>query len=148
MVISICGDDKYKNILINKFKDIYKDKLGIYNYSNIKFKSIIDTEKYKYELLESSISLESARLKYSKIVDNTVKNRLDKLLDDNKDKIIILTNDSVLSKDFYFNKYFLESDIKVLVSCENIDDINYNKELFDYVFSNVYDIDVKRLVKE
>ena len=140
MVISICGDYLYKNILINQLKDVYKDKIVICYYFYIKFKSIIDTEKYKYKLLEK-YSLDRARLEYSKIIDNTVNERIDKFLEDNKDKIIIY---NVLNKDFYETKYFKDSDIKVL--CD--DNLNkYNKELFDVFIDDIKDIEVRKLVK-
>ena len=146
MVISICGDNKYKNILINKFKEKYKDDVVKCDYFSIKFNSIIDTEKYKYELLDSSSSLEMARLEYSNVVDNTVKERINNFLDENKNKIILLTNDNVLNKDFYKTSYFIDSDIKVLVGNENSEE--YNIELFDYVFNNVIDFDIRKLVKK
>lgn len=148
MVISICGDNKYKKILINRLCDIYKDKVIVCDYFYIKFYSIIDTEKYKYELLGSSKSLDDARLEYSKLVDKTVNERIDKFLEENKNKIIILTNDSLLNNDFYNTKYFINSDKKILIIVENIDDINYDQRLFDIVLNDIKDIDVRKLVKK
>lgn len=148
MVISICGDNVYKKILINKLSDIYRDKVIVCDYFSIKFNSVIDTEKYKYELLEISKSLDEARLKYSKLVDKTVNERIDKCLEENKNKIIILTNDSVLNNDFYDTKYFINSDIKILIIVENIDDKNYDQRLFDIVLNDIKDIDVRKLVKK
>lgn len=148
MVISICGDNKYKNILINKFKEKYKDDVIECDYFSIKFNSIIDTEKYKYELLDSFSSLEMARLEYINVVDNTVKERINNFLEVNKDKIIILISDEILNPCFYDTEYFMNSDIKILAVNENIDDINYDKSLFDYVYNDISCIDVRKLVRK
>ena len=148
MIISICGDNKYKNILINKFKEKYKDAVVECDYFHIKFNSVINTEKYKYELLDSSSSLEKARLEYSNVVDNTVKERINNFLEVNKDKIIILISDEILNPCFYDTEYFMNSDIKILAVNENIDDINYDKSLFDYVYNDISCIDVRKLVRK
>ena len=163
MVISICGDNVYKKILINKLSDIYRDKVIVCDYFSIKFNSVIDTEKYKYQLYEISKrvidinnikyekllkDLNDINMEYRKIVDKTVNERIDKCLEENKNKIIILTNDSVLNNDFYETKYFINSDIKLLLIVENIDDINYDQRLFDIVLNDIKDIDVRKLVKK
>lgn len=145
MIICICGENKYKNILINKFNEMYKDNILVCDYFSIKFNSIIETEKYKYELLESSVSLEIARLEYKNIVDKTVKNKMKVFFKNYKNKIILLINDNVLNKDFYETEFFKNSDIKILIT-DNILDNEYNKSLFDIV-SKIDNIDVKRLVK-
>ena len=163
MVISICGDNKYKKILINKLSDIYRDKVIVCDYFSIKFNSVIDTEKYKYELLEISKrdidinnikyekllkDLNDINIEYRKIDDKTVNERIDKFLEENKNKIIILINDSVLNNDFYETKYFINSDKKILIIEKNIDDINYDQRLFDIVLNDIKDIDVRKLVKK
>ena len=142
MVISICGNNK--TLLIDRIKEIYSDRVIVCDYFTIKLNSIIDTEKYKYQLLDS-LSLESARLEYSKIVDREVRKRMDRVIKENNNKIIIIINDAILNKDYYSTEYFLMSDLKILIS-DDIDD-KYNYELFEYVYNNVFDINIKKLVK-
>lgn len=169
MVISIYGDNNYKAIIENKFREIYKDKVVICDFSSIKFNAIIDTEKFKYALYNNSkkfvdidISkglnsinyekllggLNTIDLEYKKIVNKIVMNRINKFLKDNKDKIIVLISDNIFNPDFCETSYFKDSDIKILAVNENTRLFNIkNKELFDFVFSDVKDIDVKKMVK-
>lgn len=148
MIISICGDEKYKNILINEFKERYQNNVVICDYFQIKFNSIIETESIKYKLMDSSSSLDIARMEYGKVVNDYTNRSIDKFMDDNKNKIIILTNDNVLTKDFYSTSYFNNSDIKVLVKGVNIDDINCDDCLFDVVIKSEKDLDIRKLVKK
>ena len=75
----------------------------------------------------------------------------------NKDKIIILITDNILSKDIDKTSYFNISDLKILVTSEynfNLDTNYtlshknlYNKEEFDIILDTNNEIDIKRLVK-
>lgn len=48
MVVSICGNNK--KLLIDRIKEMYSDRVIVCDYFTIKLNSIIDTEKYKYQL--------------------------------------------------------------------------------------------------
>lgn len=149
MIISLCGDESYKKIIINEFNKKYKDKITMCDYFKIKFNTIIETESVKYRLIDNCIDLNIAREKYSKYVDDRVMLKINKIYDDNKDKIILLYGDEVLTKDFVNTSFFHRSDIKVLcVDMKKInEEINYDKSLFDIIFSKREEIDVKKLVK-
>lgn len=146
MTISLCGNTNNLNNFINKMKKIYEDKVVVCDMFNIKFNIVIETESIKYKLLDNCKSLVNARLKYQNIVDNITNEKIDKIVNENKDKIILLINQEVLSNWFIDSSYFKNSNIKILFE-DFIDDVNYNKEDFDYVVKNFHDIDIRKLVK-
>lgn len=146
MTISLCGNEELKDIFIKSIKEIYSDKILICDVFYVKFNVIIDTEKMKYKLLDECKSLVNARLEYQNIVDNITNEKIDKIVNENKDKIILLIDQEVLSNWFIDSSYFKNSNIKILFE-DFIDDVNYNKEDFDYVVKNFHDIDIRKLVK-
>ena len=146
MTISLCGNEELKDIFIKSIKEIYSDKILICDVFHVKFNVIIDTEKMKYKLLDECKSLVNARLEYQNIVDNITNEKIDKIVNENKDKIILFIDKYILSNWFIDSSYFKNSNIKILFE-DFIDDVNYNKEDFDYVVKNFYDIDIRKLVK-
>jgi len=146
MKISLCGNITYINNFIKKMKELYGDKIVICNIFNIKFKIVVDTESIKYKLLDSSESFEKANKEYQNIVDSKTKEKINKLINDNRDKIIIIIDNNILTNCFTNTCYFKNSDIKILFE-DIIDDINYDKSDFDYIFDHVDNINIKKLVK-
>ena len=146
MTICLCGNIELKEKFIKSIKEIYDDKILICDLFYIKFNVIIDTEKIKYKLLDECNSLENARLEYQNIVDNITNKKIDKIINENKEKIILLIDKNILTNWFIHSSYFIKSDIKILFE-DLIDDVNYNKDVFDYVVKDFKDINIRKLVK-
>jgi len=146
MIISLCGNSELKDKFIKSIKEIHNDKVLICDVFHIKFNVIIDTEKIKYKLLDECKSLKNARLEYQNIVDNITNKKIDKIIKENQEKIILLIDKDILTNWFIYSFYFINSDIKILFE-DNIDDVNYVKKDFDYVIKDFNDINIRKLVK-
>ena len=156
MIISLCGDDFDKKRVMEELKKIYKDKLVICDFYKITFRTLVETESIKYKLIKECESLESSHRMYMKYVDRIVSNKVNEFLENNKDKIILLISNNLLSKDINNTPYFKKSDLKILVTSEKkLNDSYsvfnhkrlYNINKFDYVLYDNEKIDVKKLVK-
>lgn len=146
MTISLCGNTNNLNNFINKMKKIYEDKVIVCDMFNIKFNIVIETESIKYKLLDNCKSLDCARKEYQKVIDERTNDKITKLLNENRDRIVLLIDNNILTNRFTNNCYFLNSDIKILFE-GIIDDVNYNKNDFDYVVKDFNDINIRKLVK-
>ena len=156
MIISLCGDEDDKRRVINELKNVYQDKLVICDYYKIQFRTIIETESIKFKLINECDTLDSAHRIYRKYVDKIVSNKTEEFLEKNKDKIILLISNNILSKDINNTPYFKKSDLKILLTSEKKinDSLSifshkklYDKNNFDCVFYDNEKIDVKKLVK-
>ena len=156
MIISLCGDLEDKKLVIKELKDVYKDKLLICDYFQICFKNVIKNEKIKYELQNEYKDFNRANRIFDKYIKKIVVKEMNSLLDKNKDKIILLMSDNVISHDIDKTPFFKKSDLKILITsdkkCKYPNSIRnhnnlYNKNKFDYVIDVKEKIDVKRLVK-
>lgn len=156
MIISLCGDEFDKNSIIKELKNIYKDELVICDIYNIAFKTKIETENIKYKLDGKCESLENSYRMYVKYVNKIVSNKIDKFLENNKNKIILLISNNILSKDVNKTPYFKKSDLRILITSEkkfkdsysifNHKNL-YDKKKFDYVLDSNEEVNVKKLVK-
>ena len=143
MIICLCGNEKSK--VLNELKQVYKDKLMVFNYYHTTFRTIVDTESVRYKLESDCKSLEDARKLYSEYVNNIVTNKTNEFIENNKDKIIVLISDNVLSKDLDKTEFFDKSDLKILVNSDSR--YEYDKSKFDLVIDKNQNIDIKKLVK-
>ena len=156
MIISLCGDLEDKKIVINELEEIYKDKLLICDYFQICFKNVIENEKIKYKLQNEYNDFYKANRIFNNYIKRIVDKEMNSLLDKNKDKIILLMSDNVISRDIDKTPFFKKSDLKILITsdkkCKYPNSIRnhnnlYNKNKFDYVIDVKEKIDVKKLVK-
>ena len=131
--------ERLKQIIVPSCFNRKNFKVLICDIFHIKFNVIIDSEKIKYKLLDECKSLVNARLEYQNIVDNITNEKIDKIVNENKDKIILLIDQEVLSNWFIDSSYFKNSNIKILFE-DFIDDVNYNKEDFDYILKDINEI--------
>ena len=143
MIICLCGNEKSK--VLNELKQVYKDKLMVFNYYHTTFRTIVDTESVRYKLESDCKSLEDARKLYSEYVNDIVTNKTNEFIENNKDKIIVLISDNVLSKDLDKTEFFNKSDLKILVNSDSI--YKYDESKFDLVINKNENIDIKKLVK-
>ena len=143
MIICLCGNEKSK--VLNELKQVYKDKLIVFNYYHTTFRTIVDTESVRYKLESDCKSLEDARKLYSEYVNDIVTNKTNEFIENNKDKIIVLISDNVLSKDLDKTEFFNKSDLKILVNSDTI--YKYDESKFDLVIYKNENIDIKKLVK-
>jgi len=156
MVISLCGDEKGKNVLINELIRVYGDKIVICNYFNVIFNTVIDNEAIKYRMIDDCDNLDNAREMFSNYIKEMVSTKIYQFLKVNKDKIIILISNNILTYDIDKTSFFKNTDLKLLITsddkfdnkdyllnCKELYDINS----FDYVIKNGESIDIKRLVR-
>lgn len=143
MIICLCGSDKLK--VINELKQVYKDKLIVFNYYHTTFRTIVDTESVRYKLETECKSFKDARKLYIEYVNNIVTNKTNEFIENNKDKIIVLISDNILLKDLDKTEFFDKSDLKILVNNESR--YKYDDSKFDLVINNNENIDIKKLVK-
>jgi len=144
MIISICGCEKNKNEFMNMLQEICGNKIVICDLFNIKFNTIIETENMKYKLLDNCDCLDNARKEYQKIVDEKTNSKIFELINNNKDKIVLLLYNEVFSKDFLASDLFYNSDIKILFK-DDMEYINYDEKNFDYLINK---INIRKLVKK
>lgn len=156
MLISLCGDDFDKKQVMEELKKVYEDKLVICVFYKITFRTLVETENIKYKLDKEYKSSESSHRIYMKYVNRIISNKVDEFLENNKDKIILLISNNVLSKDINNTPYFKKSDLKILVTSEKkLNDSYsafshkrlYNINMFDSVIYDIEKTDVKKLVK-
>ena len=143
MIICLCGNEKSK--VLNELKQAYKDKIIVFNYYHTTFRTIVETESVRYKLENDCKSLKDARKLYSEYVNDIVTNKTNEFIENNKDKIIVLISDNVLSKDLDKTEFFDKSDLKILVN--NDSSYEYDKSKFDLVIDKNQNIDIKKLVK-
>ena len=155
MVISLCGNRNSVIYAINELSKIYKDKLLVCDIWKEEFNTKIDSEKYKYELLDKHKNLDEARKKHVHYITETVNNKVNTILDENKDKIIILIGNCILSNDINKTIFFNKSNLKILITNRNTSDMYspfnhkflYKKENFDYVIYDDEKDKIKELIK-
>ena len=83
MIICLCGNEKSK--VLNELKQVYKDKLIVFNYYHTAFRTIVETESVRYKLEAECKSLEDAKKLYSEYVTDKkfiIYNAPKKLFDD------------------------------------------------------------------
>ena len=143
MIVCLCGNEKLK--VLNELKQVYKDKLIVFNYYHATFRSIVETESVRYKLENDCKSFKDARKLYGEYVNNIVTNKTNEFIENNKDKIIVLISDNILSKDLDKTEFFDKSDLKILVNSDSR--YEYDKNKFDLVIDKNQNINIKKLVK-
>lgn len=138
MIISLCGNHHDKNIIINYFKEVYGNRLLICDYFKIGFEACIEYEKIKYDLMDECSNLDQARNEFRDYIDKIIISRINDILINNRDKIILLVSDNVFTVDVDKTQFFNKSDIKILMNPEDdsefIRQVNpYDITKFDYV---------------
>ena len=146
MLVCFCGNNNDKNILLNKFKLEYKDKIVICNYFDIYFKTVIENEKIKYMLLNKFNDVNRSRNVFSEHINRLVKNKVDIFIKDNKDKLIVIITDNVLTEDIDKMCLFDSCDIKILVYGNAEFECFYDKDKFDYIIDVNKKFNIKKLV--
>ena len=146
MLISLCGDNK--KYFIDEVKKIYKNRVISLDMFYMKFYTVIECERKKYQLLDRCKSLKEAREKFIKYVEKIYEKILD-VIENNKDKIIIMHTHLDLPEimvDIDKIVYFNMSDLKILIEpFKEEDKLRYKYDEFDYVFKDK-EMDVKKLV--
>lgn len=153
MIISLCGNKEDKEIVIKHLKEVYGDMILLCDYFHLYFSTYVEQEKKKYDL-EKKYDVMVAHKMFRKHINKIVSIKMKKILS-NKDKIIILISDNILSRDINKTHYFNLSDLKILITSDkklNLDNSLvhknlYKKQDFDIVLDTNDEIDVKRLVK-
>ena len=144
MIICLCGNEKLK--VLNELKQVYKDKLIVFNYYYAAFRTIVETESVRYKLENDCKSFKDARNLYLEYVNEIVTNKTNEFIKNNKEKIIVLVSDNVLSKDLDKTEFFDKADLKVLTNSHN-PRYEYDKSKFDLVIDKNENINIKKLVK-
>lgn len=130
MIICLCGDTENKKKVLKELKIFYKDKLLIVDYFTIKFRTIIETESIKYKLIKEYKDYNIYDKLYSELVNKLTNEKINNILDSNKNKIIILVADSILRKDLDETEFFNKSDLNIL-STDSTE--KYDIEKFDII---------------
>lgn len=171
MVISLYGDAKGKEKIINELKKVY-DNLLICNYFELSFKTIIEYQKKYYASLDSHFKKEipkkltedfmieiikvitERQKEFCHYISNVVNCKMDEFLNNNKDKIIVVIDSDVgiLSRYEFELEIFNKSDIRILVTSQfenyNSDISNFdNRKQFDYIINSDEKIEIKKLEK-
>lgn len=151
MIISLCGEFTDKMSIIDKLKDIYKEKLLVYDFHRCIFKTQIQTEKQKYELDNKYNDIAKSKKIYQKLVEEITYDKTNKFLKNNKDSIIVLISNNILYKDINATPFFAKSDLKILVTSKeknnSLFNQKYNKKDFDYVINSIEKTNIRKLVK-
>ena len=149
MVISLCGNEKYKKEFTSVIKDLFYNRVLLVDFYKIKFNVVLESEKIRYKMFDKCDSLEGleiVRKEIYKIIEDTTNDKINNIINSNKDKIILLIDINDISLGFVDYDFFKNSDIKILF--ENNNDLYYDKSKFDYVINNTYKFDTKKLLKE
>lgn len=76
---------------------------------------------------------------------------MNNFIKENKDKIIILVSNGILSVDIDDTVFFNQSDLKILLNsqneCGSILEKTYDTTQFDYVINDVEKININKLLK-
>lgn len=151
MIISLCGEEKIKKDIISYLKNIYGSNILICNYFLLGFKTTIEYERKYYEMLSKRQESD-----FRKYIDDIVNRKINEILSDNKDKVILLISDNILSKDIDKTNFFNKSDLKILALSEKHNDgqesilhnqNSYNKNNFDFVINDTNKDKLKKLIK-
>lgn len=146
MLISICGCSFKKNEVINELKNVYKDKLIVFDYYVLTFRTLVETESVKYKFEIESKDYKEAHKLYIQYVDEIVINKANEFIENNKDKVIVLITDNILSEDLDKTPFFDKSDLKILANT-NHTRVSYDKNKFDLVVESNEKLNTKNLVK-
>lgn len=148
MIISLCGDEFDKQIIVKELQKVYGNKLLMINY----FKEIFN-ERINNSQLRNLLSLSD----FNKEINKIVQEKIDKIIINNQDKVILLISNNILERDVNKLPWFRLSKIKILVTCNkknNSDDsiwghqVLYNKDDFDFIIDNEDKRFYKKLVME
>lgn len=147
MIISLCGDLGIKKIIIEEMEKKYKDKIVVCDYFQIMFNTVIDNERIKYQMLDNCSCLIEARKLFQNHVNKIVSDKINFLLEHNKNKIVLLITDNILTADIDKTDFFNKSDLKILAIDELDESEVYDKTHFDYIFNRNEKINIKRVLK-
>lgn len=148
MIISLCGDEYDKQMIIQELQKVYGNKLLVINY----FKEVFD-ERIDNTKLRNSLLLEE----FNKRISEIVQEKIDEIIKNNQDKIIVLISNNILEVDIDKLPWFKLSKIKILVTsdkknCQNDmlwgHQVLYNNEAFDYVINSQDKVSYRKLVRE
>lgn len=147
MIISLCGDEFDKKYIIQELQKVYGEKLVVINYFQEAFNERITNESQKMSMTHEAFLNEIVEIVNTKIT---------KIINNNRDKIIILISNNILEKEINKTPFFNISDLKILVTSDKSSDfedpifghqILYNKAEFDYVINRDTPEDVRKLVR-
>lgn len=148
MIISLCGDEDDKQMIIQELQKVYGDKLLVINY----FKEVFN-ERINNSQLRNSLLLRE----FNKQISEIVQKKLDETIRNNQDKIILLISNNILEEDVNKLPWFKLSKIKILVTsdkknCQNDmlwgHQVLYNKDDFNYIIDSQDKVSYIKLVRE
>ena len=159
MIISLCGNQKNKEYVINILKGIYGTKLVICDYYSFSLDTIIENDSKRFLSKNRKISdifdifkiIEEERIEFNNYIKEIVNKKINTFLESNKDKIVLLVSNTYLCEDIDKTYFFQKSDLKILV-LPVVDDLSlintYNEEYFDYILNECEKDKIKQIIKD
>lgn len=174
MIISIIGEGKIKELMINNLKKTHGSNIVICDYNKTRIETVIEHEKDLYMMNQENIKpdlskseneykieellkiINESTKNFNENIDNIVENKINTFINDNKDKVILLVSDTLLTKDIDKIDCLKKANIKIVIAPRKsnntnsiFNDINlYNSKETNQVTPTIEIIKIKELIKK